>query len=815
MRTREALVERCRRLPIPAAQERLARALAVFGEPFRKREHAHGRITPEYIAYNREDVWATAALYERQMQEHVRHPIELSPERSYSPASVGKAYLRALGVRPPLRRQPGFPKDVLGYATAAYYGGRAECRTRRTPVPVTYVDFLAMYATICSLLGLWQFLTCTRVEIVEENREDVEAWLDGLRLDDCFDPATWPRLRGLVLIEPAGDVLPVRARYEQGGSFGIGLNPLESSPEPLWYTLPDALAARRLGRRAPKVVRALRFVPKGRSRRLRRLELRGAVPIDPHAQDFFLRVIEERKSLPQRSDLSASERARLAPFLKVLANATSYGIFAEMNRQELGGGGAEPVTVYGLDSFAASDSSPEQAGEFFFSPLACLIAGGARLMLALLERLVTDAGGSYAFCDTDSMAIAGLSEAEEKRIVTRFEQLNAYDRELVPGSILEVERENFEPDTGERQQLHCYAISAKRYCMFTLDERGEPILRKWSEHGLGHLLNPIDPDADARDLVKELWDFIVRVDALGLPAQEPSWLDRPAVSRLTVSKPGLLRPFAGFNEGKPASDRVRPFNFLLAAHVPAGGHPAGVDPERFQLVAPYNSDPRQWRKLAWTDVYSGRRYRITASGQGSDGVARVKSWRDVLDEYRVRPEAKSLGPDGRPCGRDTIGLLRRRPVAALSITHVGKESNLLEEVQAGLVHDEDEVLTVYRDEGRDPWPALVHPLLVELPVRHVADSSGLSANVVEKLRGGHSKRNRPRVTPVVADHAREQLRAWGMTPPRGDLAACAAYRQELSRRGLGKACAGCRRSLTDRQRRWCSDRCRKRSSRAS
>ena len=38
-----------------------------------------------------------------------------------------------------------FPKAVLGYAMTAYYGGRAECRVRRTPVPVVYLDFLSMY----------------------------------------------------------------------------------------------------------------------------------------------------------------------------------------------------------------------------------------------------------------------------------------------------------------------------------------------------------------------------------------------------------------------------------------------------------------------------------------------------------------------------------------------------------------------------------------------------------------------------------------------------------------------------------------------
>src|SRR5437762_7109447 len=31
--------------------------------------------------------------------------------------------------------------------------------------------------------------------------------------------------------------------------------------------------------------------------------------------------------------------------------------------------------------------------------------GAARLLLALLERLVRDAGGTYALCDTDSLAI--------------------------------------------------------------------------------------------------------------------------------------------------------------------------------------------------------------------------------------------------------------------------------------------------------------------------------------------------------------------------------------------------------------------------
>jgi hypothetical protein len=42
------------------------------------------------------------------------------------------------------------------------------------------------------------------------------------------------------------------------------------------------------------------------------------------------------------------------------------------------------------------------------------------------------------------------------------------------------------------------------------------VIRKPSEHGLGHLLNPIDPDADNRDLAEEVWKQILD-DALHGP----------------------------------------------------------------------------------------------------------------------------------------------------------------------------------------------------------------------------------------------------------------------------------------------------------
>jgi hypothetical protein len=69
------------------------------------------------------------------------------------------------------------------------------------------------------------------------------------------------------------------------------------------------------------------------------------------------------------------------------------------------------------------------------------------------------------------------------------------------------------------------------------------------------------------------------------------------------------------------------------------------------------------------------------------GVIYVKTYRDVLKEYRAHAETKSLAPDGTLCVGASMGLLQRRPVTRLYGAYVGKESNRLEEVDAGLIHD--------------------------------------------------------------------------------------------------------------------------------
>ena len=117
----------------------------------------------------------------------------------------------------------------------AYYGGRAECRIRRVSVPVVYLDFLSMYPTVNALMGLWRHVTAARIE-VKNATDEIRALVERVQAADCLDPALWPELPALVQIKSGGGVLPVRARYGNGRSWGIGSNPLHSD-EPLWYAL--------------------------------------------------------------------------------------------------------------------------------------------------------------------------------------------------------------------------------------------------------------------------------------------------------------------------------------------------------------------------------------------------------------------------------------------------------------------------------------------------------------------------------------------------------------------------------------------------
>ena len=439
-----------------------------------------------------------------------------------SEASLGKAYLKQMGVRPFREVQPDFPPHLTGLIMTTYFGGRAEVRWRREIRQVLYCDFLSMYATLCTLMGLWRFVIAEGIEW-SDSTEKTRALVNSISLDELQRPEFWPLLTTIVRVAPQADVFPVRAKYD-GKSQTIGLNYL-TSDSPVWLTLADVIAAKLQTGKAPEIIEAITFSPKEPQAGLRAISIAGNSDyrVDPLKDDFFKRLIDLRTAIKTKlknsSALNAEALDSEQQALKILASSTSYGIFVELNVADLDA--PEKLICYGPsgEGFSVESMKVEEPGKYFHPLLATLITGAARLMLAIAESLCLAKGLDWAFCDTDSMAIAkpdGMDQAEflarAQSICDWFSPLNPYEKK---GSIFKIEDANYpieeSPDGSKFEPLYCYCISAKRYALFNLGKSGEIIIRKASAHGLGQYLPPYEADdapqfhSSARDRIRRYW----------------------------------------------------------------------------------------------------------------------------------------------------------------------------------------------------------------------------------------------------------------------------------------------------------------------
>lgn len=299
-------------------------------------------------------------------------------------------------------------------------------------------------------------------------------------------------------------------------------------------------------------------------------------------------------------------------------------------------------------------------------------------------------------------------------------------------------------------------------------------LRKVSEHGLGHLLSPLGPKEWSKRWMHEGWLWV-----LGL-ADPPEWFALPAVSQMTVSSPRILRAFDGYNQHLPNGEQIKPFNFCLSVQIAAFGHPEGVDPTRFHLIAPYTADPSTYLDLQWADRYSHKSYRITTTDDyGASGAVLVKTYGDVFAGYVRHPEVKSLDADGR-AGRGT-GLLLRRPVREADRIYIGKESNQVEEAKMGLWHRLDEVLTEY-GRVRDPWHNWIVPALKLIPLWWLMEQTRFDRRTIQRLRNRQAE---PRpltehaLSLAAGRWALQRLRERGETAPMSDVLACRAWLERM------------------------------------
>lgn len=307
--------------------------------------------------------------------------------------------------------------------------------------------------------------------------------------------------------------------------------------------------------------------------------------------------------------------------MKITANSICYGTGIEMNVNEHRK--AVGATIYLPDgsSYRAKLKRTEQPGSRFNPLVATLATGGGRLVLVAAMDLIDWAGGVYATCDTDSVfpvatkeggmvpcpgaphrtadgeeAVKALSWEQLREIVNRFTALNP-DSRLVPGSILEMEDENFDHEPGEQWELERLAIGSKRYTLFVRDDGRPQIVggsekRKRSEHGLGHLLPPNaqSPEVDDQAWKDRWWEHLLCRE-LGVADAEPEFFSAPAVGRLTVTSPREEASFGDYNAGKPYPEQVRPWNFLSLAHPTQTERARPAGPK--VLIAPFRARPAE------------------------------------------------------------------------------------------------------------------------------------------------------------------------------------------------------------------------------
>jgi hypothetical protein len=397
----------------------------------------------------------------------------------YSPASIGKLYLKKLNIKPLLEKNPDFSKEIMGNLMTAFYAGRVETRIRKTPVPVTYLDCTSTYPTLFSLMDMYSFLSAEKIEH-SITTEKTQKFLDGMTLQDISQKDTWKQLATICKVVPDGSmIVPVRAGYGSKKTQNIGVNHLKSTDgTSLWYTVADLIASKLLTGHTPIIEKAISFAPVGIQQSIpdEKIEIFKGVTVNPRKGNFIEQLIEKRLEMKQFSVDDSEIEKTIQNTIKIIANTASYGIHIQVNseKSEKQNG---PVTVYGIDeSFSVDQNSlarKEIPAKHFNPILGVFLPAAARLVLAAAESIVISHREGYvAYMDTDSIMV---SPKHAREIQEFFQNLNPYENKDV--QVFKIEKSD---DGKLLENVLFFGISSKRYVLFEyvgLDNGGKTYLQ--------------------------------------------------------------------------------------------------------------------------------------------------------------------------------------------------------------------------------------------------------------------------------------------------------------------------------------------------
>lgn len=591
----------------------------------------HGKINEEYINYNLNDVLATYNLYQK-IVEHLKiYQINIPINKIFSSASLGKYACDQMGIKPLSQINSSINGKIKGQVMTGYFGGRCELRLRKHPTEVSVLDFLSMYPSLTINMGLWDFITAKEIR-EEDVTEGVKHFLSNLSLDILRVKETWRWFNVLVELEPNEEILPVRSNYlPDSNVYNVGLNYLKHS-NTFHYAFPDVIASVLLTGKVPKIKKAIQFIPIGKQESLKETDILG-IKLDPSKDNFIKILIEKRQEFKKLRN-SAKNKEDWLRFdgiqraLKILANSITYGIFIEVNAQDK----ESNLKVYAREEFFTRQKLEEE-GKFFNPLIAVMQVAGARLLLAMAEIFLKNNNSTHIYMDTDSCFVPPNMVDGLRNL---FKPLNPY---------------NFDSDFFQivEDKVMFYGISSKRYVLYRIIN-GEIKIIDYKLHGLGHLLSPYKKGVEWQ---KEVWKDILDFHYKKLSKKEliEKYSKFYAISKLTVSTPFIYRRFKNYNEGKPLSQQIKPYNFILI-----GQGNSEVKPISAHKDNPQSAVYEDFMDYKTGKVMKGSHYWMDLS--------------DITMDYINHPESKFEGDEG---------WLKRRHIDGGEIRHIGKEVKNIEE----------------------------------------------------------------------------------------------------------------------------------------
>ena len=290
--------------------------------------------------------------------------------------------------------------------------------------------------------------------------------------------------------------------------------------------------------------------------------------------------------------------------------------------------------------------------------------------------------------------------------------------------------------------LRCWAISAKRYVLFTKSNNGHLKIIKASESGLGGIIGQ-NSDENTQKLAQRIWRWILREElgpkyGYSRPNHKVQFSEfrGPVRRQLPLSQPEIYKKFRKFNSRKTYDNKIKPFGFIQTVV------PALSDGEPIQPMAPFERSAVRSRRLPWVDVNTGKSIALDWHGEGLAGAVSVLGLADFVKLYSTHPEAKAAGADGLPCQRGTRGLLRRLALLDTIPVRIGKEIDRLDQDEAVSVRDNQPI----RCPGEivDPELASALNILRKIPQKPVSIALGMSErrwrDIVQGRAAPHLKR---------------------------------------------------------------------------